>query len=538
MRSAALLVAAIIVCSAEASEKPNILLLIADDYGVDQSRLYTKSAAPTPNIEALAADGVVFESLWAASSCSPARATLLTGQLGFRKGNGVPWVIAGGDPRMGIDSRLDEPHYLPRLLGEFGYDTGLVGKWHISSSAPTDPIRAGFDFWAGTLGSFGRGDGAPQESVAAYWGTTSELFQCYGDQCDAVPLPTPPAGWPVPAEYDQNYRTTWEVDRAIDWLEGREDPWFLWMGFQSPHSPLQLPPEKLVAPELTEKIKAKLGAYEAGFWAKVADDRATSSLVFQAMVSALDTEIGRLLDSIDLSNTVVIFIGDNGTIGQVAHPRLVPRRHAKGSQFEGGLNVPFVFSAPGVSEKGSRSAVLTHISDIYATALDLAGSAVDENGRPEAATNLVEIDGLSLVPHVFDGEPGVYGRRYVVSSRMTYSWANPKFPGRLRFVPGAEGDVIRDERFKLHRRTVSHPGTGFVCLQDPQPSEENPVPCDTSQRVKEFSFYDLAEDPQEKVDLLAGGIEELTDNQREAFERLNKALSEVTYPTRTTTSGY
>lgn len=205
-------------------DQPNILFVIADDYGVDQSRIYSESAAaPTPGLEQLAERGLVFEHAWSSPFCSPTRATLITGQYSFN--NGLSWVLNDSFPgSLGLDDRLESEHFLPKRVGALGYDTGMIGKWHLSSTDMNDPIRAGFDFWTGTLGSFSHGLGAPEESVAAFWGTNLQTIRCEGDACEPLSFPRPEVGWPVPEEFHHNYRPTWAVNQAIDRISERESP--------------------------------------------------------------------------------------------------------------------------------------------------------------------------------------------------------------------------------------------------------------------------------------------------------------------------
>ena len=508
----------------EVRKQPNILLLIADDFGVDQSPQYTDGVTPMPSIESLAQSGVTFENIWSSPLCSPTRATILSGQHGFN--SGFSWVIPGTFPELGFDDRLDSPHFLPRMVREQGYETAMIGKWHVSSTDLSDPIQTGFDYFSGTIGSFGVNDGVPKDSIAAYWNTTSRIAECRGAECAILEFSTPPEGWPVAPEFHPNYRTTWEVDQALAWTAGTSKPWFVWLGFQSPHTPLQLPPRTLVDPGIADAVIEYLGAYEDGFWVKVDDeDDELRRLVYSAMVSALDTEIGRLLSNIDLENTLVIFVGDNGATTPVADPALVPPRHAKGSLYEGGINVPFVINGPEIKTPGSRSKVLGHTSDIHATILAAAGATIDENGQPTPV-----IDGRSLLNVVTDGTESVYGRQFVFSNNYIIPGVNPAFPVEGQpSGPPLEGEAVRGARYKLIRLTSRDRTTGFRCSSGPQPSADNRVPCGVSDRVKELQLYDLAEDPLEMNDLLANGESELTAEQVEAFSRLHRALTEATY---------
>lgn len=247
-----------------------------------------------------------------------------------------------------------------------------------------------------------------------------------------------------------------------------------------------------------------MGDYEAGYWSKY--DDGFQYLVFQAMVSAMDTEIGRLLEEIDHSNTYVIFIGDNGTESVVADPALVPRGHAKASLYEGGVNVPFIISGPEVNRQGERTDVLTHTSDLYSTILAIAGDEVDAEGRPESATQYAEIDGRSLLPVVSQNAEDVDGREYVATNMGIWPGENPVLlrPGYPRGL-STEGEAIRDRQYKLLRFTLYDEETGFRCVSDPQPSVENRLPCATEDRVKSYELYDLLADPQEQNNLLENG---------------------------------
>ena len=505
---------------AGAGAAPNILLVIADDYGFDKSSLYVSGdhVPPTPVIEALAREGVTYDSVWSSPSCSPTRATLITGQFGSR--NGIAGVIV--PPVVGFDNRLDYPHFLPRELGHLGYATGMVGKWHLARTGDS-PIRAGFDFFAGRERSFGPDSSTPQDPVAAYWGTVMETFRC-APACERLTFPESPRQAPVPAHLHDNYMTTWEVDQALGWISEQDDsPWFLWLAFQTPHEPLQLPPEHLVDSALTEEIEAHFGSYEAGLWVSARGDRDGARLVFSAMVSAMDTEIGRLLEAIDLDETATIFLGDNGTVASLSDPAVVPGRRGKGSVYQGGIHIPMLIAGPGIANRGDRSDALVHTSDIFSTVLDLAGAEMTPGGVPASIPPEIVIDGRSVVP-TLSGEP-IPGRRYILAEGGAVS-GNPAFDEQPRYG-GRETSAIRNDRYKLTLATVLDENRSFICLKDPQPTAENPVPCGRDERVKSYELYDLKSDPRESSNLLANGVEVLDAQTRAIFEELRYAVPRI-----------
>lgn len=511
------LAVALLASSGLTGAQPNILLIIADDYGFDQSSLYAtgNDVPPTPAVEALAARGVTYANVWSSQSCSPTRATMITGQYGSR--NGISGVIVA--PAAGLDNRLDYPHFLPRELGALGYATGIVGKWHLARAADS-PIGAGFDFFAGRPRSFGPGDGAPTETVAAYWGTYLATYRCTPD-CELLTFPESPRQAPVPEELHGNYMTTWEVDQSLGWIADQAGaPWFLWLAFQTPHAPLQLPPAHLVAAALVDRIEARFGRYEAGMWIRDREDPEGERLVFSAMVSSMDTEMARLLAAIDLDETVVIFLGDNGTVSQVANPERVPRGRGKGGIYQGGIHVPMVIAGPGVTEPGARSEALVHTSDIFSTVLDLAGAEMTADGAPAAMPADVIIDGRSLVP-TLSGD-AVPGRRHILAEAGAVT-GNPAFHEQPRFG-GRERSAIRNGRYKLVLETVLDENRSFICIDGPQPTADNPVPCGRDERLKSWELYDLDSDPRESQNMLADGVDSLEPEMLAVFEELRDAV--------------
>ena len=499
---------------------PNVLLIIADDYGFDKSSLYMSGehVPPTPVIESLAREGVTYDTVWSSPSCSPTRANMITGQFGSR--NGVPGVIV--PPLEGLVHRLDYPHYLPRELDKLGYDTGMVGKWHLTRTGDA-PVLAGYDFFAGRPRSFGAGAGAPEDSIAAYWGGNLETWRC-ALGCEPVTFPESPRPAPVPDRLHPNYMPTWDVDQALGWISERAgSPWFLWLAFQTPHAPLQLPPEHLVDSRLRERIEDHFGDYKSGLWVQEREDPVGGRLVFSAMVSAMDTEIGRLLEAVDLEETVVIFLGDNGTVASLSDPAVVPGRRGKGSLYQGGIHVPMVIAGPDIEDRGHRSRALVHTSDIYSTVLDLAGADMGPDGVPASIPPDIVIHGRTVAP-TLRGEL-VPGRQYLLTEGGAFA-GNPAWDEQPAFG-GRESTAIRNDRHKLIQATVLDENSGFICIDGPQPTVDDPLPCARDERVKSYELYDLLNDPRESNDLLANGTVALEPDVRAVFEELRGAVARV-----------
>lgn len=336
-----------IACStAEAGQRPNILLILADDLGVDRVGAYAEHPTPgrTPNIDALARRGALFRNAWSQPSCSPTRASLLTGLYPFRTGIGK--AITGQPSEYGL-----EPGFimLPHVLAS-AYSTAIVGKWHLSSVVqdPDHPRQVGgFDHHAGSLRNL-----------------NGESYFDWVKHIDGVPSDT------------TTYATTDTVDSALRFIERESGPWFVCVAFNAPHTPGHVPPEELHTFDI--------------------DDDAPDHLLMQAMTQAMDTEIGRLLAVAE--DAYVIFAGDNGTDPSATTLPFLSE-HSKGTMFEGGVNVPLIITGPGVST-GEVDALVGTI-DLYATIIELAGLE---------STVTHEVDSVSMLPYLlgFEGEPREY----------------------------------------------------------------------------------------------------------------------------------
>lgn len=329
--------------SAHAAPK-NILLIIADDYGVDSSALYNSTAngatlPPTPNIQSLVTNGVVFRNAYANPVCSPTRSCILTGQHGLRTG-------VGDIVDMGA-ALTAAAFTLPEALtnAATGHHLAQFGKWHLASGPNTPRTVGGWTNYAGNLVG----------AIANYtnWNKTVNGTSTAGNT---------------------NYATTDLVNDAMSWMNARgTNSWFVWAAFNAPHSPFHSPPQSLCPSYPINTLT-------------------NNRRRFEAMTEAMDTEIGRLLTVVDRTNTHIIFIGDNGTPGSIIAPPYSSAR-GKDTLYEGGIHVPLIISGPSVASPNRTNTTPVNAVDLFATILELAGTSV-----PAAVPSGVKIDSQSLVP--------------------------------------------------------------------------------------------------------------------------------------------
>jgi len=313
----------------ETTSPPNILLIIADDMGKDATSGFDEGSdkPTTPHIDSIRNSGLTFTNFWAYPTCSPSRASIITGKYGYR--TGVKWA----DDVMSSSETI-----LHRYITEqtdSAYATALIGKWHLSGPKSTqNPEDLGMDYFAGIMNG----------AVPDYY------------------------NWRL-AENGQEskqteYATEKITDLSINWINEQEKPWFLWLAYNAPHTPFHVPPAEMHSqgdlPDYTED--------------------AEPLPYYLAAIEAMDYQIGRLLENLseeELANTVIIFLGDNGTPNQVAqHP--FTRMTVKGTLYQGGVNTPMFISGPGISRVGEADDNLITGTDLFATISEIAGASISE----------------------------------------------------------------------------------------------------------------------------------------------------------------
>ena len=386
-----------------ASSQPNILLLVADDVGAESSSLYrlagSNGTARMPNLEKLASSGLVFDNVWVNPMCSPTRATLLTGLYGHRTG-----VLVAGDVLAPSTTTIFD--YL-RKESPAKYDMAVFGKWHLGGNG--GDIQHVRDMRVPNFRGFLGAQIANYFNWTAWDGNTGTSAQV------------------------NTYTTTALTDWAIEFIKKHEatrtdDPWFVYVPYNAAHAPFQAPPQNLHS--------VNLGNLAPG-------TRSPTLAVYQAMLQAMDTEMGRLLASVDLKNTLVIYIGDNGTPANVKDGE-TGVRGSKTSTYEGGMRVPMVVAGAGVTRTGRESALIDGV-DLYATIAAAAGISVTRAN-----------DGYSLRP-LFSQAGASTGRTYSFTEFCNRNVA------RL---------AIRDREHKLHFDSAT--GWSLFDLQK-DPVEKNNV---------------------------------------------------------------
>jgi arylsulfatase A-like enzyme len=299
------------------AQNPNILLIIADDLGVDALNGYNVgSVTPTtPHLDSLRNSGVTFANAWSSPVCTPTRAGMMSGMYGSK--NNVK--TAPGNLDTTFTSLLKAIK-----ISNPNYTAAVTGKWHIAKPVTAlHPIWHGADHYMGVL------DGA----VPAYddWDKTENSL----------------------TTNSTDYATTYFTNDAINWINNQNNPWFMWLAHIAPHTPFHVPPANMFSQPSTNSQLKK----------------------YMAMIESLDYEVGRLLDSlspVQKANTVIIFIGDNGTPGNVLQD--YPANHGKETLYQGGIHVPMFVSGLGVTRSGETETALVNVIDIYATVMELAGS--------------------------------------------------------------------------------------------------------------------------------------------------------------------
>jgi arylsulfatase A-like enzyme len=328
------------------SQPPNLLVIVADDLGPETLGCYgmTRAAIATPAIDSIAATGVRFTRAYANPQCSPSRACLQTGRYAFR--TGVQQTLGPGSRTLPADPGLrDEETLLPEALPST-YANAMFGKWHLGYRHGNDtPNIQGWQHFAGGM------------DLGLY--TYSLWIKVVDGQ------------WSVCT----NYATTENVDDALAWIGQQTQPWALMLCFNAPHWPYDPPPQHLHSFQLNGRNVFQ-----------------TPLPFYQALVQAMDTEIGRLLNGLgaDRANTNIVLTSDNGSPGYLLQ-QLAPQSHGKGTLYEGGVRVPLLISGPSVINPGRTCGELIHLVDLFPTCLDLCGA--NQQGG---------IDGVSALPLLED----------------------------------------------------------------------------------------------------------------------------------------
>ncbi len=394
----------------------NVLLIVVDDLGVDNVGFWFADdppeghePPPTPNIDMLAEQGVTFRNAYSTVKCSPSRASLLTGRHGRR---------TGATSLMGTKNWYEVPTNevtVAELAQREGYDTSAVGKWHLSSMVSDHnaghALESGFNWHAGSLGNLN------------------------------VTNPGDYFNWRKLVNGDvtmvsETYATTDTTDDAIDRIEAMPEPWFTWVAYNAPHYPWHVPPGDLTGLE---------------------EDPTTPETMYDAAVMAVDTEIGRLLESIEpevRDRTTVVFVSDNGSSRPVISAPF-DDDEGKFTPYEGGVHVPMVVTGPSVTEPGAETEALVHLVDFLPTVAAITGAplrdlAFDETGEP------VALDGQSWLRQLED--PASEGDRETIYGEMLEPNGGEPYFTEVTFAVDRDHKLIvwdrGDELFDMHQSST------------------------------------------------------------------------------------
>lgn len=330
--------------------KPNIIVILADDAGYADFGFMGSRDVQTPNLDKLAGDGVLFKQHYvSASVCSPSRAGLLTGRYQQRFGHECN--LEPEQP-MAFDTAQVT---MAEALKQQGYRTAIIGKWHLGDYPHQHPLNNGFDeFWGFIAG--GR----------HYF--PNEKEDKSGD-LRAILHNHAPAAF-------EGYLTDVLGEKAVEFIDAqqRHQPFFLYLAFNAPHTPVQAKAEVL------EKFKGKT-------------DRPEYAAMMYSMDEAIGKVIGQLKKGGLYENTLIFFLSDNGA----AHNNgasSAPWKGWKGNEFEGGIRSPLIVSWPGVISKHKTYEGMASSLDIFATAVQAAG----------AKASSYPADGKDLLPFLKSGD--------------------------------------------------------------------------------------------------------------------------------------
>jgi arylsulfatase A-like enzyme len=487
--TAGLLIAA--PAGAAAPKRPNILLIIGDDIGVDvtsdmypglidgllkqygpqghnhpQYQQIKGHPASTPTLNALARAGMSFTQAWAQPFCANTRTSILTGLYPAHTG-----VID-------YNGWLEKHHhsFVRDLKEKGGYATALFGKYHIAGLVATGTTsakpypgmkakEAGFDLFKGNMNG----------GVDTYWDWEYHIQDASSppDQFRTEKAPVRS----IPGVAATSYAPVVNVADTLDFINEQESkhpekPWFVWLAFNLSHITGKQRPNPMAVPNidtLDEPSRKEMQAC-GGTFGSANVGRCTDKQLMRAMTNSLDTLIAKVLQRVDADpNTYVIYLGDNGTWmfgpGREFIDNLYITRvgRSKGTAYESGAHVEMAIRGPRI-KAGSRSDVAVNGVDLFSTMLDLAGLEIPKM-VPDRAGHLVKPDGLSLTPLLFHGAKQL--RDPVKDFQLTETM-NPVKQNMLQVA-------ARNQRYKV------------LCANDAAPEH-----CE---------FYDLVDDPIEEYPL-------------------------------------
>jgi len=434
-------------------QQPNIIILLADDLGWADLG-FRGSDIQTPNIDRLAAEGLHLERFYVMPICTPTRSALMTGRdpmkLGAAYAGFQPWQNGGVSP---------EEHFMPESFKAAGYQTAMVGKWHLGhTTEPLVPNSRGFDHFVGHLNT----------QVDFFEHTVAKGYDLQEN------------GRSVDRE--GAYATDIHGDEAVRYINDIRDPdkpFFLYVPFLAPHTPMQAP----------EELKAK---YPFRL------DKPFAKKTYAAMVDSLDQNIGKILAALDeqglTENTIVLFFSDNGGI-EVFGSDNGPFRGGKLDTFEGGIRVGGVMRWPGQITAGSSSDAVVSVMDIFPSLAHVAGVTMENQKTLDGLQRWQEITGQTKSPRgdlYFASNSPMFNRYHVslleerwklvqVIDHLPASTEVENYLFDLETDPGEQTNLVKDHPKEVERMAdkirlwrAQHPINGVRVALAPHPGWRAP----------------------------------------------------------------
>ncbi|XP_030271047.1 N-acetylgalactosamine-6-sulfatase [Sparus aurata] len=448
---------------------PNIIILLMDDMGWGDLGVFGQPSKETPNLDAMAAQGMLFPNFYSANPlCSPSRAALLTGRLPVRNGfyttnaharNAyTPQEIVGGISKDEI--------LLPQMLKKKGYASKIVGKWHLGHRPQYLPLEKGFDEWFGAPNChFGPYNNSFRPNIPVY--KNREMVGRFYEE------------FQIDRKTGESNLTQIYLEEAFDFILDQiemQRPFFLYWAADATHAPVYA-------------SKPFLGKSQRGRYGDA--------------VMELDDSIGRLLKALRFlnieNNTFVFFTSDNGAAlssGPHESGSNGPFLCGKETTFEGGMREPAIAWWPGHIKEGTVSFQLANVMDLFTTSLALAGVS---------PPNDTTLDGLNLTPVLLNQDPGALQNRPIFYYR------------------GNELMAVRLGQYKAHYWTWSNSWKQFKTGINFCPGQE--VPGVTTHEQKEHTMqpiiFHLGRDPGEKFP-----ISVLSEEYQDALSRISPVVEQ------------
>jgi len=390
--------------TAQPASRPNIIMILADDLGYGELSSYGGKDTRTPNIDRIMNEGIRFTDFH--SNCpvsSPSRAALLTGR--FPDLVGVPGIV-----RTNVENSWaylsPDAILLPVVLKTAGYQSAIIGKWHLGLESPNTPNERGFDFFRGFLGDMMDDYYTHSRHGNNYMRRNQQIIETKGTHATDLF-----SGWAV--EY-------------LNEQKGKKEPFFLYLAYNAPHTPVQPPIE------WEEKVKKR----EPGISPKRA------KLV--ALIEHLDDGVGRVLAALEkngmMENTLILFSSDNG--GYAPSEANNGFCHgAKGDMFEGGIRVAGGMCWKGRIKAGTVTDNFAMLSDLFPTICEAAGAKITH-----------QIDGISILPTLL-------GQTQITDKRTVYWVHRGRYDGMVNYA-------ARRGSFKILQNTPFEPIQFFDLATD------------------------------------------------------------------------